>query len=109
MMSANMACHSLNRVGSLTVYFGPPIVKMVARRPYFFSARMRRTSLKRLTVACLFLVLLAQGAGASDSDIAELRKQAADFERQAAWDKAAEVYERILDRDRQLPEIRERY
>jgi hypothetical protein len=46
---------------------------------------------------------------ASDGDLAELRKQAADFEGQAAWDKAAEVYERILARDRQLPEIRERY
>ena len=65
--------------------------------------------MKRLTVACLLLILLARGAAASDGDIAELRKQAADFERQAAWDKAAEVYERILDRDRQLPEIRDRY
>jgi hypothetical protein len=65
--------------------------------------------LKRLTVGCLLLFVLARGAAASDSDIAELRRQAADFEGQAAWDKAAEVYERILDRDRQLPEIRERY
>lgn len=64
--------------------------------------------MKRLTVACLFL-LLVRGASASDSDISALRKQATDFERQAAWDKAAEVYERILDRDRELPEIRERY
>jgi hypothetical protein len=65
--------------------------------------------LKRLTVGCLLLLLVARGAAGGDGDIAELRKQAANFERQAAWDKAAEVYERILDRDRQLPEIRERY
>jgi carboxyl-terminal processing protease len=61
----------------------------------------------------LFLIVALLAAGglvrAAEPDLAVLRRQAADFEHQAAWDKACEVYERILGRDRNLPQIRERY
>jgi carboxyl-terminal processing protease len=75
------------------------------------SGSSRRYGL-RITAALLLGVWLltpALAAPPSPEKIRQLRKQADYYERQRDWEKACEVYERLLGFGRNLPEIRERY
>jgi carboxyl-terminal processing protease len=57
----------------------------------------------------VWLLTPALAAPLSPEKIRQLRKQADQYERQRDWEKACEVYERLLGYGRNLPELRERY
>ncbi len=58
--------------------------------------------------ACL-IALPAQGQGIDPLKLRDLRQHAALFEKQGEWEKACDIYENILRRDRTVPGVKERY
>jgi carboxyl-terminal processing protease len=67
----------------------------------------RRLSLAVAVLGAVCVVPLAASAAERD-EVAELRRQAEQYERDGQWDKALEAYYQILGKDRNLPEIKER-
>jgi len=60
-----------------------------------------------LGLACL--AGISQGASIHHAKIKELKKQAEFYEKQADWEKAAELYESVLRLDRGLADVRQRH
>ena len=58
----------------------------------------------QLSIVVAIIATIPSGIWAADTS----RKEAQEFEQAGQWDKACEVYARLLSQDRQQPELRER-